>query len=233
MTKSTSHSPSSILHNINYAKLWMNLSNAPFCNLYNRKYDFSPLRAAWRPDFFVMGLCSPFALRYAGRLQAGTQDSWCLLPRAALRACLPVQCWRFYVPAGLPRRSAGVCSVWPQIWRFRAAARLAAQLRPRSATATVLRRIWLAPWVKLSMRNMPMDLTMNGRGALMVQRLRQQPRPDDLRHVCALAARQRRVAACRRHRPRCARWHCKSITMCVPGRARVRLPALSLLPGMP
>ena len=40
-------------------------------------------------------------------------------------------------------------------------------------------------------------------------------------------------AACRRHRPRCARLHCKSITMCVPGRARVRLPALSLLPGMP
>lgn len=33
----------------------MNSSNAPFCNLYNRKCDFSPLRAAWGPDFFVMG----------------------------------------------------------------------------------------------------------------------------------------------------------------------------------
>ncbi len=211
----------------------MDSSNAPFCNLYNRKCDFSPLRAAWRPDFFVMGLCSPFALRYAGRLQAGAQASWCSLPRscaarlspgvmlAVLRACWPAA------------RSAGVRRVWPQIWRVRAAARLAAQLRPRSATDTVLRRIWLAPWVKLSMRNISMDLTMNGRGALMVQRLRQQPRPDDLRHVYARAARQRRVAACRRHRPRCARWHCKSITMCVPGRARVRLPALSLLPGIP
>ena len=169
----------------------MNLSNAPFCNLYNRKCDFSPLRAAWRPDFFVMGLCSPFALRYAGRLQAGTQDSWCLLPRAALRACLPVQGWRFCAHAGLPRRSAGVCSAWPQVWRVRAAARVAAQLRPRSATATVRRRIWLAPWAKLSMRTISMDLTMNGRGALMAQRPHQQSRPDGLRHVCARAARQR------------------------------------------
>lgn len=42
-------------HSINYAKLRVNSSNAPFCNLYNRKCDFSPLRAAWRPDFFVMG----------------------------------------------------------------------------------------------------------------------------------------------------------------------------------
>ena len=77
----------------------MNSSNVPFCNLYNRKCDFSPLRAAWRPDFFVMSLCSPFALRYAGQLQAGAQDSRCLLTRAArqsagamlavLRACWP------------------------------------------------------------------------------------------------------------------------------------------------
>ena len=66
----------------------MNSSNAPFCNLYNRKCDFSPLRAAWHPDFFVMGLCSPLALRYAGQLQAGAQESWCLLYRA-LR-CAPV-----------------------------------------------------------------------------------------------------------------------------------------------
>jgi len=49
------------------------------------------MRAAWRHDFFVMGLCSPFALRYASRLQACKQDSLRLLPRAALRACLPVQ----------------------------------------------------------------------------------------------------------------------------------------------
>lgn len=147
-----------ILHNINYAKLWMNSSNAPFCNLYNRKCDFSPLRAAWRPDFFVMGLCRPFALRYAGQFQAGAQDSWCLLPRAALPGCLPVQCWRFCVPAGLPRCSTGVCRAWPQIWRVRAAARVAAQLRPRSATATVHRRIWLAPWAKLSMRTISRDL---------------------------------------------------------------------------
>jgi hypothetical protein len=84
----------------------MNSSNPPFCNLYNRKCDSCPLRAAWHPDFFVMGSHSPFALRYAGQLQAGAQDSWCSLPRAALSACLPVQCWRFCVPAGLPRRSA-------------------------------------------------------------------------------------------------------------------------------
>ena len=213
----------------------MNSSNAPFCSLYNRKCDFSPLRAAWRPDFFVMGLCSPFALRYAGRLQAGTQDSWCLLPRAALRACLLVQCWRFCARAGLPRRSAGVCSAWPQVWRVRAATRLAAQLRPRSATATVRRRIWLAPWVKRSMRTISMDLTMNGRGALTAQCLPHQQSLSGRLASCLRRGRKaaRRVAACRHHRPRCARLHCKSITMCVPGLARVRLPALSLLPGMP
>ena len=149
----------------------MNSSNVPFCNLYNRKCDFSPLRAAWRPDFFVMGLCSPFALRYAGRLQAGTQDSWCSLPRAALRACLPVQCWRFCARAGLPRRSAGVRRAWPQVWRVRAAARVAAPLRPRSATATVRRRIWLVPWAKLSMRTISMDLTRHRRPG-MAQRTR-------------------------------------------------------------
>jgi hypothetical protein len=49
--------------------------------------------------------------------------------------------------------------VAPQRWRVRAAARVAAQLRRRSATATVRRRIWLAPWAKLSMRTISMDLT--------------------------------------------------------------------------
>ena len=111
-----------ILHNINYAKLWMNSSNVPFCNLYNRKCDFSPLRAAWRPDFFVMGLCSTFALRHAGQLQAGTQDSWCLLPRAArqsagamlavLRACRPAA-----LACAVPGRRAGASVrlvVWPR-----------------------------------------------------------------------------------------------------------------------
>ena len=221
----------------------MNSSNAPFCNLYNRKCDFSPLRAAWRPDFFVMGLCSPFALRYAGQFQAGAQDSLRLLPRAALRACLPVQCWRFCAPAGLPRRSAGLRRAWQQIWRVRAAAPVAAQLRPRSATATVRRRIWLAPWAKLSMRTISMDLTRHWRPG-MAQRAR---RVDGTAAAPAITfgtacvmfapapqgSAPRRVAACRHHRPRCARLHCKSITMCVPGRARVRLPALSLLPGMP
>ena len=139
--KSIFHSPSAILHNINYAKLWTKSSNAPFCNLYNRKCDSCPLRAAWHPDFFVMGSHSPFALRYAAQLQAGTQHSWCLPPRAALRACLPLQCWRFCVPAGMPRRSAGARRVWPQVWRVRAAARVAAQLRQRSATATVRRTV--------------------------------------------------------------------------------------------
>ena len=109
----------------------MNSSNTPFCNLYNRKCDFSAMRAAWRHDFFVMGLCSPFALRYAGQLQAGAQDSQRLLPRAALRACLPVQCWRFCVPASLSLRSAGLRRAWPQIWRVRAAGCVAAQLRPQ------------------------------------------------------------------------------------------------------
>ena len=152
----------------------------PFCNLYNRKCDFSPLRAAWRPDFFVMGLCSPFALRYAGRLQAGAQDSQRLLPRGALRACWPAT---------------------PQIWRFRSAARVAAQLRPRSATATVCRRIWLATCAKLSMRTTAMDLTTHWRPGMAQRRRRvdgtaqwlphQQSLPDGLCHVCARAARQR------------------------------------------
>ncbi len=147
----------------------MDSSNAPFCNLYNRKCDFSPSRAAWHPDFFVMGLCSPFALRYAGQLQAGAQDSRCLLPRAARQsagAMLAVlrACW----PAA---RSAGVRCVWPQIWCVRAAARVAAQLRPRSATATVRRRIWLVPWAKLSMRTISMDLTGHWRPG-MAQRTR-------------------------------------------------------------
>jgi hypothetical protein len=149
----------------------MNSSNPPFCNLYNRKCDSGLLRAAWRPDFFVMSLCSPFALRYAGQLQAGAQDSWCLLPLAALRACLPVQCWRFCVPAGLSLRSAGVRRAWPQVWRVRSAARVAAQLRQRSATATVRQRIWLASWAKLSMRTTVMDLTRHWRPG-MAQRTR-------------------------------------------------------------
>lgn len=68
------------------------------------------LRVASRPDFFVMGLCCPFALRYAGQLQVGAQDCWCLLPRAAylspgamlavLRACSR---------SGLPRPCGGSC----------------------------------------------------------------------------------------------------------------------------
>ena len=137
--------------------------------MYNRKCDFSPSRAAWHPDFFVMGLCSPFALRCAGQLQAGAQDSRCLLPRAARQsagAMLAVlrACW----PAA---RSAGVRCVWPQIWCVRAAARVAAQLRPRSATATVRRRIWLVPWAKLPMRTISMDLTRHWRPG-MAQRTR-------------------------------------------------------------
>lgn len=220
----------------------MNSSNTPFCNLYNRKCDFSPLRAACRPDFFVMGLCSPFALRYAGQLQAGAQDSQRLLPRAALRACLPLQCWRFCVPAGLPRCSTGVRSAWPQIWRVRAAGRVAAQLRPQICHSYRAPRIWLVPWAKLSMRNISMDFTGPWRPG-MAQRTRRVDSTVVAAPAIAsgrLASRlrpgrkaARSVAACRRHRPRCARLHCKSITMCVPGRARVRLPALSLLPGMP
>lgn len=182
----------------------MNSSNVPFCNLYNRKCDFSPLRAAWRPDFFVMGLCSPFALRYAGQLQAGAQDSWCLLPRAALRDCLPVQCWRFCASACLlachaaalvcavPGRRSGVSVrllVWPR------------NFGRRSATATVRRRIWLAPWAKLSMRTISIDLIGHWRPG-MVRRTRRgdgtaqwlpyrQSRPDGLCHVFSRAARQR------------------------------------------
>ena len=165
-----------------------------------------------------------------------------MLPRAALRACLPVQCWRFCVPAGLPRRSTGVRRAWPQIWHVRAAGRVAAQLRPRSATANVRRRIWLATCAKLSMRTTAMDLTRHWRPG-MAQRTRRVDSTVLAAPAIAsgrLASRlrpgrkaARRVAACRRHRPRSARLHCKSITMCVPGRARVRLPALSLLPGMP
>ena len=150
----------------------MNSSNAPFCNLYNRKCDFSPLRAAWGPDFFVIGLCSPFALRYAGQLQAGAQDSWCSLPRAALRACLPAQCWRFCVRALLCHAPALVCAVPGS--RFGASVQLLVWPRNfgrRSATATVHRRIWLAPWAKLSMRTISMDLTRHWRPG-MAQRTR-------------------------------------------------------------
>lgn len=71
----------------------------------------------------------------------------------------------------------------------------------RSATATVRRCIWLAPWAKLSMRTISMDLTGHWRSG-MVRRTRrgdgtaqclphQQSSPDGLRHVCARAARQR------------------------------------------
>ena len=149
----------------------MNSSNTPFCNLYNRKCDFSPLRAAWRPDFFVMGLCSPFALRYAGQFQAGAQDSLRLLPRAALRACLPVQCWRFCARAGLPRRSAGVHRVWLQIWCVRAAARVAAQLRPQICHAYRAPAYLAGAVARLSMRTISMDLTGHWRPG-MAQRTR-------------------------------------------------------------
>ena len=148
----------------------MNSSNAPFGNLYNRKCDFSHLRAAWRHDFFVMGLCSPFALRYAGQLQAGAQDSRCLLPRAArqsagamlavLRACWPAAPQRLV--CAVPGRRSGASVqllVWPR------------NFGRRSATATVHRRIWLAPWAKLSMRTISMDLTGHWRPG-MAQRAR-------------------------------------------------------------
>ena len=65
----------------------------------------------------------------------------------------------------------GVRRAWPEIWRVHAAPSVAAQLRPRSATATVRRRIWLAPWAKLSMRTISMDLTRHWRPG-MAQRTR-------------------------------------------------------------
>lgn len=148
-----------------------------------------------------MGSRSPFALRYAGQLQAGTQDSWCLLPRAALRACLPVQCWRFCARAGLPRRSAGVHRVWLQIWCVRAAARVAAQLRPQICHAYRAPAYLAGAVARLSMRTISMDLTGHRRPG-MAQRTRRvdgtaqwlphpQSLPDGLRHVCTRAARQR------------------------------------------
>lgn len=117
--------------------------------------------------------------------------------RQSAGAMLAVLCARW--PA-TPQRWCAPCA-WAQVWRVRAAARVAAQLRPRSATATARRRIWLAPWAKLSMRTISMDLTGHWRPG-MAQRTRrvdgtaqwlphQQSLPDGLCHVCARAARQR------------------------------------------
>lgn len=69
----------------------------------------------------------------------------CRIPVVCCRALgtrLPVQCRRFCLRAGLPGCSAGLRRAWPQVWRVC----VAAQLRPRSATAAVRQRIWMAPW---------------------------------------------------------------------------------------
>ncbi len=92
----------------------------------------------------------------------------------------PAPSWRAGFPAVAAARCAACLSpgtlraCWPatpQIWRFRSAARVAAQLRPRSATATVCRLIWLATCAKLSMRTTAMDLTRHWRPG-MAQRTR-------------------------------------------------------------
>ncbi len=142
-TKSTFHSPSSILHNINYAKLWTISSNAHFCNLYNRKCDFSPLRAPLAPGLFRHGfaqsLCA--SIRWPA---PGWHAGFLAFAAACCAACPSTGAMLALLRArlGLPRCSAGLRRAWPQVGRVR----VAAQLRPRSATTTVRRRVWLAPW---------------------------------------------------------------------------------------
>ena len=116
----------------------------------------------------------------------------------ALRVSLRVQCWRFCVPAGLRHPSAGLRRAWQQIWRVRAAARVAAQLRPCSATATV--PAYLAGAVgqtvhadhfdgldrALAARHGSTGAARRWHSGCASNRF-----PDGLRHVCAVTARQR------------------------------------------
>ena len=86
----------------------MNSSNVPFCNLYNRKCDFSPLRAAWGPDFFVMG-------SRAVPLRFDTLAGSKLARRIPCACCRALRC----VPVS--RCNAGGsacarCSATPQRW---------------------------------------------------------------------------------------------------------------------
>ncbi len=133
----------------------MDSSNAPFCNLYNRKCDFSPSRAAWHPDFFVMGLCSPFALRYAGRLQAR-------LARRNPGVCYTARC--------AARLSAGAMLAGPRAC-LRTACHAGAFPGRRSGASMRL-LVWLGnfgrdlprlPYAKLSMWTTAMDLTRHWR----------------------------------------------------------------------
>lgn len=128
----------------------MNSSNTPFCNLYNRKCDFSPLRlpgvrtvAPWfrairlRVDTLAN---SRLACRLPGVGNAASPSAGAMLGVLRERA-------------GLPRCSGALRRVWSRIWRVRAAAYAAAQLRPHSASATaaVRRRIRRADGFNLAM----------------------------------------------------------------------------------
>lgn len=120
----------------------------------------------------ILALCAPPGAR--------TFSSWLLAQSLCASIRWPAPSWRAGFPAVAAARCAACLSpgalraCWPatpQIWRFRSAARVAAQLRQRSATATVCRRIWLATCAKLSMRTTAMDLTRHWRPG-MAQRTR-------------------------------------------------------------
>ena len=167
------------------------------------------LRVASRPDFFVMGLCCPFALRYAGQLQTSWRAG--LLVFAAAR-CVPIS-----------RCNAGGSACLSALWPATSVRRLVwprnfARDLPRQPCASVFRWRTVAT---LSMR------TISWHSGCTSNRVRTAcvtfapwPQGSASRRGLSLPSSTLHTIAC------------KSIPIWVPGLARVRLPALSLLPGM-